>query len=109
MPKERRKPSSVEDNQQGPTCTQNYRSAKRFSSVGENRKHFFPDELTNKTHQLRQTFKNFQKQLDEKNNKIVLLESMVVNLQSQIDDNEQYCRRVNIRFSGIRYRSWGGP
>lgn len=100
MPKSR-KSSNVEDNQEDQLVLRLIAALNDSAVLNKMKQVLFPDELAKEIRELRQTFKNFQQQLDEKNNKITLLEDKVIHLQNQIDDNEQYGRRANLRFSGI--------
>ena len=61
----------------------------------------FPEKLSNEIRDLRETILSFQKQLDEKSQHIIMLETKVSGLECNIDDIEQYGRISNLRFSGI--------
>ena len=62
----------------------------------------YPNELASKIDNMQATINSMAKQLQEKDNKITLLQAKVSNLEDELDTQQQYTRRPNLRIYGIR-------
>ena len=62
----------------------------------------YPNELASKIDNMQATISSMAKQLQENDNKITLLQAKVSNLEGELETQQQYTRRPNIRIYGIR-------
>ena len=101
MPKNKRASASEEGGDDDQLVTKIIAILNDSAVLNKMKTVLFPEKLSNEIRDLRETILNFQNQLDEKNQHIVMLETKVNGLESKIDDIEQYGRRSNLRFTGI--------